>query len=75
MIEELQNNQLALTKGFNCVIDANRDISTLQYKLPAIKGDKQEREPSYLSVDNRFNKNDKEIIDKCGWKKPFQLLN
>ena len=59
LIEKLQENQLALTRGFQNVVDANQDISTLQFELLAIEGEKQERgkkEPSYLSVDNRFNK-------------------
>ena len=30
---------------------------------------------SYLSVDNRFNKNDKEIVSKYDLKKPSRLLN
>ena len=34
VIEQLRENQLALTGGFKDLIDSNRDVLTLQQELP-----------------------------------------
>lgn len=45
MIEQLSSNQLALTQGFENLVDSNHNIVMLNKELPqAIEGPKEEKE-------------------------------
>ena len=75
VIEQLRENQLALTGGFKDLVESNRDVLTLQQELPQIATPlEEERGVTQASVENRFDKNDKIILKNFGLPKPSELM-
>ena len=73
VIEQLQKNQLALTSGI-------QDIMTLNAELPQITAEEpvapENREDFIANIENRFESEDRQIIDKLGLIPPIkQLMN
>ncbi|MCV6607745.1 MAG: hypothetical protein OIF32_05990, partial [Campylobacterales bacterium] len=71
-IEQLKENQLAITEGI-------RDIVTLNKELPQLSiEDLSETEPSkkdiILDIENAFNDKDREMIGRYGFLRPKDLL-
>ena len=72
LIEQLQKNQLALTKGFDGIIDANQRAIVFDTELPkAIEG--QETGPTILNIDNAFNNDERNILKNKELLKPSDL--
>ena len=75
VIEQLRENQLALTGGFKDLLESNRDVLTLQQELPQIATPlEEERGVTQASVENRFDKDDKIILKNFGLPKPSELM-
>ena len=75
VIEQLRENQLALTGGFKDLVESNRDVLTLQQELPQIATPlEEERGVTQASVENRFDKKDKIILKNFGLPKPSELM-
>ena len=71
VIEQLRENQLALTGGLKDLIEANRDLKALDTELPHIE---EESGVTQANVENRFNKDDKIIFKNFGLPKPSELM-
>ena len=71
VIEQLRENQLALTGGLKDLIEANRDLKALDTELPQIE---EESGVTQANVENRFNKDDKIIFKNFGLPKPSELM-
>ena len=75
VIDQLRENQLALTGGLRDLVESNRDVLTLQQELPQIATPlEEERGVTQASVENRFDKNDKIILKNFGLPKPSELM-
>ena len=75
VIEQLRENQLALTGGLKDLVESNRDVLTLQQELPQIVTPFEEESGiTQASVDNRFDKNDKIILKNFKLPKPSELM-
>ena len=75
VIEQLRENQLALTGGLKNVVESNRDILTLQRELPQIETSVEEESGvTQANVENRFNKDDKIIFKNFKLPKPSELM-
>ena len=75
VIEQLRENQLALTGGLKDLVESNRDILTLQQELPQIATPfEEESGVTQANVENRFDKNDKIILKNFGLPKPSELM-
>ena len=75
VIEQLRENQLALTGGFKDLLESNRDVLTLQQELPQIATPfEEESGVTQASVENRFDKDDKIILKNFGLPKPSELM-
>ena len=72
LIEQLQKNQLALTKGFDKVIDANQRAIVFDTELPKAIEDK-ETGPTILNIDNAFNNDERIILKNKELLKPSDL--
>ena len=76
MINQLKENQLALTSGVRELVDSNRDVLTLQQELPfpSIE-EKEKKEKSVIyQLNNRFSRNDFEILNKYNLQEPDRLV-
>ena len=75
VIEQLQENQKALTEGIDNILESNLRAITFQEELPkAIEGpDEPKREPLKLDIDNNFTKIDKVILNNYKLIKPKDL--
>ena len=72
VIDQLRQNQLALTGGFKDLIDSNRDVLTLQQELP-FPG--VEAPPPLIAEPNkRFEKDELKFIKDAGLIEPNELL-
>ena len=75
VIEQLRENQLALTGGLKDLVESNRDVLTLQQELPQIATPFEEESGiTQASVENRFDKDDKIILKNFGLPKPSELM-
>ena len=71
-IEQLRENQLALTGGFKDLVESNRDVLTLQQELP-FPG--VEAPPPLIAEPNkRFEENELKFIKDAGLIEPNELL-
>ena len=75
VIEQLRQNQRALTGDLRNLTESNRDLLTLQQELPQIETPAEEKGVTLANVENRFNKNDKAILQQFGLPKPSELMN
>ena len=75
VIEQLQENQKALTEGIDNILESNLRAITFQEELSkAIEGpDEPKREPLKLDIDNNFTKIDKVILNNYKLIKPKDL--
>ena len=72
VIDQLRQNQLALTGGFKDLLESNRDVLTLQQELP-FPG--VEAPPPLIAEPNkRFEKNELKFIKDAGLIEPNELL-
>ena len=67
IIEQLRQNQLALTGGI-------QDIVTLNQELPQLQPPDEERGVTQARIENRFNKTDKIILKNFNLPKPSELM-
>ena len=75
VIEQLRENQLALTGGLKDLVESNRDILTLQQELPQIETPVEEESGvTQANVENRFDKDDKIILKSFKLPKPSELM-
>ena len=75
VIEQLQKNQLALTSGIQDIMTLNRELPQVEpedfggpKELPALE------EKALANLDNKFTKEEKEIIKKNNFMDPSELL-
>ena len=54
VISQLRENQRALTEGFKDLLESNRDVITLNKKLPQIEAEAPSDKGLVFDVDNRF---------------------
>ena len=75
VIEQLRENQLALTGGFKDLIDSNRDVLTLQQELPfpGVEAPPKEK-PLIAEPNKRFEENELKFIKDEGLIEPNELL-
>ena len=75
MIEQLKENQLALTSGIQDIITLNRDLPQIapeeMQELPITP---KEEKVFSANIGKRFDEKDLEIIDELGLIKPSELL-
>ena len=75
VIEQLRENQLALTGGLKDLVESNRDVLTLQQELPQIATPFEEESGiTQANVENRFDKDDKIILKNFKLPKPSELM-
>ena len=75
VIEQLRENQLALTGGLKDLVESNRDILTLQQELPQIETPfEEESGVTQANVENRFDRDDKIILKNFQLPKPSELM-
>ena len=72
VIEQLRENQLALTGGLRDLVESNRDVLTLQQELPFAVI--EERGVTQANIENRFDRGDKRILRNFGLPKPSELM-
>ena len=75
VIEQLRENQLALTGGFKDLIDSNRDVLTLQQELPfpGVEAPPKEK-PLIAEPNNLFEEDELKFIKDEGLIEPNKLL-
>ena len=75
VIDQLRQNQLALTGGFKDLIDSNRDVLTLQQELPfpGVEAPPKEK-PLIAEPNKRFEENELKFIKDAGLIEPNELL-
>ena len=66
VIDQLKENQLAITEGI-------QDIMTLNRELPQLAIEEEKPKDIFLKIDNCFNDKDKEIIGRYGFVQPKDL--
>ena len=79
VIEQLRENQLALTGGLKDLVESNRDVLTLQQELPfpaEIEAPPEPKEkPLIAAPNNLFSERELKIIKDEGLIEPNKLLN
>ena len=75
VIEQLRENQLALTGGFKDLVESNRDVLTLQQELPfpGVEAPPKEK-PLIAEPNKRFEENELKFIKDAGLIEPNELL-
>ena len=75
VIEQLRENQLALTGGLKDVVESNRDVLTLQQELPfpGVEAPPKEK-PLIVEPNNLFEKDELKFIEDEGLIEPNDLL-
>ena len=75
VIEQLRENQLALTGGFKDLLESNRDVLTLQQELPfpGVEAPPKEK-PLIVEPNNLFEKDELKFIEDAGLIEPNDLL-
>ena len=74
VIEQLRENQLALTEGFKDLVETNGDVITLNKELPQIEAEPP-KERITADVDNRFSQDEKNILKSFGLSMPRDLMS
>ena len=75
VIEQLRENQLALTGGFKDLVESNRDVLTLQQELPFPGVEAPSKEKPFIAEPNkRFEENELKFIKDAGLIEPNELL-
>ena len=73
VIDQLRQNQLALTGGFKDLVESNRDVLTLQQETSFFQG--FEAPPPLIAEPNkRFEENELKFIKDAGLIEPNELL-
>ena len=72
VIDQLRQNQLALTGGFKDLVESNRDVLTLQQELP-FPG-VEAPSPLIAEPNKRFEENELKFIKDAGLIEPNELL-
>ena len=75
LIEQLKENQKALTEGIDNILESNMRAITFEEELPkAIEAPAElTTKPKILNIENIFNKNDKIILNNYKLTKPKDL--
>ena len=75
VIDQLRQNQLALTGGFKDLLESNRDVLTLQQELPfpGVEAPPKEK-PLIAEPNKRFEENELKFIKDAGLIEPNELL-
>ena len=75
VIDQLRQNQLALTGGFKDLLESNRDVLTLQQELPfpGVEAPSKEK-PLIAEPNKRFEENELKFIKDAGLIEPNELL-
>ena len=75
VIDQLRQNQLALTGGFKDLLESNRDVLTLQQELPfpGVEAPSKEK-PLIVEPNNLFEKDELKFIEDEGLIEPNDLL-
>ena len=75
VIDQLRQNQLALTGGFKDLVESNRDVLTLQQELPfpGVEAPSKEK-PLIAEPNKRFEENELKFIKDAGLIEPNELL-
>ena len=75
VIDQLRQNQLALTGGFKDLLESNRDVLTLQQELPfpGVEAPPKEK-PLIVEPNNLFEKDELKYIKDAGLIEPNDLL-
>ena len=73
LIKQLQENQQALTQGFDKVVDMNERAIIFDRELPKAIEDGKKEGPTMLDIENVFNKDDRKILKKYGLLQPKEL--
>ena len=75
VIDQLRQNQLALTGGFKDLLESNRDVLTLQQELPfpGVEAPPKEK-PLIVEPNNLFEKDELKFIEDAGLIEPNELL-
>ena len=75
VIDQLRQNQLALTGGFKDLLESNRDVLTLQQELPfpGVEAPPKEK-PLIVEPNNLFEKDELKFIEDAGLIEPNDLL-
>ena len=75
VIDQLRQNQLALTGGFKDLVESNRDVLTLQQELPfpGVEAPPKEK-PLIAEPNKRFEENELKFIKDAGLIEPNKLL-
>ena len=75
VIEQLRENQLALTGGLRDLVESNRDVLTLQQELPfpGVEAPPKEK-PLIAEPNKRFEENELKFIKDAGLIEPNELL-
>ena len=79
-IEQLRENQVALTGGFRGLVESNRDVLTLQKKLPFPSGVEERsggnpKETIIAEPNNLFTENELKFLKESNLIEPNRLLN
>ena len=76
VIEQLRENQLALTGGLKDLVESNRDVLTLQQELPFPGVEEPPKEkPDIYELNSNFNQWELKFIKDDGLIEPNKLLN
>ena len=75
VIDQLRQNQLALTGGFKDLVESNRDVLTLQQELPfpGVEAPPKEK-PLIAEPNNLFGEDELKFIKDAGLIEPNKLL-
>ena len=75
VIDQLRQNQLALTGGFKDLVESNRDVLTLQQELPfpGVEAPPKEK-PLIAEPNNLFREDELKFIKDAGLIEPNELL-
>ena len=81
LINQLQNNQLAITQGLDNFINTTQNAIVYNQELPKLFNegpqeiDPKETGPTIIKVENAFNKDDKIILNNHNLIKPSELFH
>ena len=76
VIDQLRENQLALTGGLKDLVESNRDVLTLQQELPFPGVEEPPKEkPDLYELNSNFNQWELKFIKDDGLIEPNKLLN
>ena len=70
VIEQLKENQLAITEGIQDIVTLNKELPQLSIE----EAKERSQKDIILDIENAFNDKDKEIIGRYGFIRPKDLL-